>query len=109
MEKLLQLINEHENRDFSLDEELEEWAYIVPSKVWTEFEWHLRFNNANIVQFPNEMFDYYAISKEYGFIHWLVEHNKISLSRFGDNQIPEAVIAVLATEDNPIQTLIDLM
>ena len=78
-----------------------EWEYI-PSSLRTEYKWHLWFNNANTVQFPDEMFDYYAVSRKYGFIDWLVETGKIDAD-YG------SLISELARKSNPINYLIYLL
>ena len=113
MEKLLKLLSEYEESmiDKSLEEEDPEWIYEYP-KVWTEYNWHLRFNNANTVCFPKEMFDYYALSKEYGFIRWLVKnwHTTLEYWNWFKNTVSEkTLITVCAISDSPIQTLIQYL
>jgi hypothetical protein len=101
MEQLLNLLNEYEESmiDKSLEEEDPEWIYEYP-KVWTEFNWHLWFNNASKVQFPDEMFDYYAFSKEYWFIKHLVMNKKVDYNN-SDELITDIVLS-----ENPIKYLI---
>lgn len=104
MEKLLKLINEYDDSTFDepiLEEGEPEWI-IIPHPVWKEYRWHLWFNNADIVRFPDEMFDYYACSHRYGFIQWLVENKKIQ-ENYAD------LIQELATKSNPVKHLIWLL
>jgi hypothetical protein len=81
MKKLLELINKYddtlwETEEEEIEEEKSDWI-IENWKVWKEYCWHLRFNGANTVQFPLDMFDQYALSSTYWFIKWLVENNYI--------------------------------
>ena len=100
MERLLKLLNDYEESMIIKDEE-EELDWIIEyGKVWTEYNWHLRFNNANIVQFPDEMFDYYAISKEYWFIKWLIKNKQVDYANYDE------FIMDLATATHPIKYLI---
>ena len=119
MEKLLNLLNQYEESMIDKDLEEEEDWIIEYGKVRTEFNWHLRFNNANTVQFPDEMFDYYAISQKYWFIKWLVDNDKIDLDEVvdrmeswmhTDNSCDIAnVIMDLSISKNPISDLISML
>ena len=107
MEKLLELLNEYE-------------------KSWlNEFE---KYNNAGIVEWVehtkwNLYWRYWentwsymvVISKEYGFIKWLVENDKIDLLKL-DNRIAlsefnkvERVLMALSISDTPIEDLISYL
>ena len=96
--KLLELLNEYENRDL----ELGEWE---ESNARTENNWHLRFNGANKVQFDTYMFDSLALSKRYGFIKWLVENDKIDL----DNEELVSLMSELWERRNPVKCLLMLL
>ena len=100
MEKLIDLLNQYEESMIDKDLEEEEDWIIEYWKVRTEFNWHLRFNNANTVQFPDEMFDYYAISKKYWFIKWLIKEQKVDYDNYDE------FIMDLATANDPIKYLI---
>jgi hypothetical protein len=114
MEKLLDLLNEYENKDL----ELEEWE---ESNARTENNWHLRFNGANKVQFDTYMFDSLALSKQYWFIKWLVENEKIDYEKvrswewngsrwhFETVQPEYYIIMLLAIQDEPIEFLISIL
>ena len=113
MKKLIELLNEYENRDL----ELEEWE---ESNARTENNWHLRFNGANKVQFDTYMFDSLALSKQYWFIKWLVENEKIDFEkklntlRFESlvNQTLDSYLALLmllSIQDNPIEFLASIL
>ena len=109
MEKLLNLLNQYEESMIDKDLEEEEDWIIEYGKVRTEFNWHLRFNNANTVQFPDEMFDYYALSMKYRFIRWLIKNWYTTLEHWSwfQNSVSEkSLITICAVSDNPIQTLL---
>lgn len=128
MEKLLKLINEYEEEWIIFDEVDDEECFVDvhPCTLWTEYNWHLWFNNANKVQFDKWMFDRVAISKEYGFIQWLVENDKIDVNKvkkefYNNICITEywdedrvmwddnLVIAVLSISDSPIKFLCSIL
>ena len=109
MEKLLNLLNQYEESMIDKDLEEEEDWIIEYWKVRKEFNWHLRFNNANTVQFPDEMFDYYALSMKYRFIRWLIKNWYTTLEHWSwfQNSVSEkSLITICAVSDNPIQTLL---
>ena len=109
MEKLIDLLNQYEESMIDKDLEEEEDWIIEYGKVRTEFNWHLRFNNANTVQFPDEMFDYYALSMKYRFIRWLIKNWYTTLEHWSwfQNSVSEkSLITICAVSDNPIQTLL---
>lgn len=116
MEKLLKLINEYEEEWIIFDEVDDEECFvdIHPCTLWTEYNWHLWFNNANKVQFDKWMFDRVAISKEYGFIKWLVDNDKIDRKKvysFCDttDKPYEDILCLLALSDTPIEDLIEFL
>ena len=109
MEKLIDLLNQYEESMIDKDLEEEEDWIIEYGKVRTEFNWHLRFNNANTVQFPDEMFDYYALSMKYRFIRWLIKNWYTTLEHWSwfQNTVSEkSLITICAVSDDPIQTLL---
>ena len=124
MEKLLKLINEYEEEWIIFDEVDDEECFvdIHPCTLWTEYNWHLWFNNANKVQFDKWMFDKVAISKEYGFVEWLIEQDKIdvesycritSVERKWEKDVyrdeVDSLLMLLAIQDEPIEFLISLL
>ena len=126
MEKLLKLINEYEEEWIIFDEVDDEECFvdIHPCTLWTEYNWHLWFNNANKVQFDKWMFDKIAISKEYGFVEWLIEQDKINMEKvpmrcelyYQTRWIPwnvtddtDILIMLLAIQPKPIEFLIELL
>lgn len=104
MDKLLKLINEYENRDFieSLAEEPEDWIIEEP-QVRKEYKWHLWFNGANTVQFPDDMFDHYALSLSYGFIKRAINEWHIKGITLID------LVTELAFLRNPLERIIQLL
>lgn len=135
MEKLLKLINEYEESrwntidDWLTEEERENWSIIEETPMWREYEWHLRHCNANTVAFEKDTFDAYALSKKYGFIRWLLENwyiipytavyspiewktiwfnNWVTATTVNDS-IFDSLTAYLATSNNPISDLINLL
>ena len=128
MEKLIELLNEYENRDL----ELEEWE---ESNARTENNWHLWFNGANKVQFDTYMFDSLALSKQYWFIKWLVENEKIDWEKFQEPKMRgiiclisnwhnsewksykdyskelayESLLMLLSIQDEPIEFLVSIL
>ena len=122
MKKLIELLNEYENRDL----ELEEWE---ESNARTENNWHLRFNGANKVQFDTYMFDSLALSKQYWFIKWLVENEKIEYRKIIEKEIEvwfklvrikdypnkikeedvEELLMLLSIQDEPIEFLVSIL
>ena len=135
MEKLLKLINEYEESrwdtvdDWLTEEERENWAVIEELPTWSEYEWHLRHCNANKVAYEKDTFDAYALSKKYGFVRWLLENwyiipytavyspiewrtiwftNWVTVTTVNDS-IFDSLTAYLATSNNPISDLINLL
>ena len=122
MEKLIDLLNEYENRDL----ELGEWE---ESNARTENNWHLWFNGANKVQFDTYMFDSLALSKKYWFIKWLVENEKIEYRKIIEKEIEvwfklvrikdypnkimeedvEELLMLLSIQDEPIEFLVSIL
>ena len=134
MNELLKLINEYEEEWIIFDEVDDEECFvdIHPCTLWTEYNWHLWFNNANKVQFDKWMFDKVAISKEYGFIKRLVDNDKIDFEKYrimdtrkylhqhiignvcyvdirADVPNYEFILALLSIQDNPIEFLCDII
>ena len=127
MNKLLKLINEYEEEWIIFDEVDDEECFvdIHPCTLWTEYNWHLWFNNANKVQFDKWMFDRVAISKEYGFIKWLVDNDKIDLRKLrkpkrefwnymeilllNKSTRDSGLLMLLAIQDEPIEFLISVL
>ena len=125
MEKLLKLINEYEESrwevidDWLTDEEREEWwAIEYENDRWREYKWHLRVANANTVAFERDTFDYYAISKKYWFIKWLVKkwllepkeiYQEAILDQIKEWHEYEAYLQRINLQDNPIQYLISML
>ena len=119
MEKLLKLINEYEESrwniidDWLTEEEREEWWSIeYENDRWREYKWHLRLANANTVAFERDTFDWYAISKKYGFIRWLVKNWHTTLEHWNwfKNSVSEkSLITVCAISDDPIKTLMNYL
>lgn len=115
MEKLLKLINEYEESrwdtidDWLTEEERENWAIIEETPMWREYEWHLRHCNAKTVAYEKDTFDWYAISKKYWFIRWLIKNWYTTLeswSWFQNTVSEKSLITICAISDNPIQTLL---
>ena len=118
MEKLLNLLNQYEESMIDKDLEEEEDWIIEYAKVWKEYKWHLRFNNANTVQFPDEMFDYYALSREYWFIRWLLNHWKIwteflepmlKMNKRYNLGTHDTILMFLTTKENPLAALVAML
>ena len=135
MEKLLKLLNEYEESRWNLiddgltDEERENWIINEETPLWSEYEWHLWHCNANTVAFEKDTFDAYALSKRYGFIQWLLREwyiieysavyspiewrtiwftNWVTITTVNDS-IFDSLIAYIATSENPISDLINLL
>ena len=118
MEKLINLLNEYEESFIEKDLEEESDWIIEYGKVRKEYNWHLRFNNANTVQFPDEIFDYYALSKKYWFVMWLINHGKIwtdflePMLKMNERYhlgTRDTILMYLSNKDNPIQALISML
>lgn len=104
MDKLLKLINEYENRDFYewLEEEQEEWIIEEP-KVRKDYKGHLWFNGANTVQFPDDMFDHYALSLSYGFLKRAINEWHIKGITLVD------LVTELAVLRDPLERIIQIL
>ena len=124
MDKLIELINEYEEEWIIFDEVDDEECFVDvhPCTLWTEYNWHLWFNNANKAQFDKWMFDRVAISKDYGFIKRLVDNDKIEENNlslkvfqnifwggFVEVSTYEVLLMLLATSDTPIEDLISYL
>ena len=110
MEKLIKLLNEYE------EDKIKGTKWLSVMYVW-KYEWTLHYYNnykdENI--FDNVRF--LIISKEYWFIQWLVENNKIEFREdfyledqhwwwFGED---EDIIMILSIQDNPIEFLVSIL
>lgn len=111
MDKLVKLLNEYEREMQWLPKDFEDYTM-----------WNIEWNE--IVQ-PScdpdsrEYFKYYIISKDYQFIKWLVENDKIETNNlslrafknifsggwFVEVSDLEVILMLLATSDTPIQDL----
>ena len=125
MELLLKLLNEYEDSTREpIEDECEEWGIIIEKPRWSEYEWHLRVANANIVAFDKWTFDSYAFSKRYGFIKRLVENEKINEKNLNRMKTPryldsewalesyemeDEITMLLSISDNAIRLLISLL
>lgn len=101
MEKLIELLNERE-----MGEEWWEFYYLS--------DWVIRDDWWNI------LYDYRIISKEYWFIEWLVENDKIDYEKspweimFDDRMwttfsLEDSIVMMLSISNTPIQDLISLL
>ena len=124
MERLLKLINEYEESrwtmidDWLTEEERESWAIIEETPMWREYEWHLRHCNANTVAYEKDTFDYYALSKKYWFVKWLVSHWKLGtdfleplleMNKRYHLGTCDTIYMFLATKEKPLQTLLGML
>lgn len=105
MEKLIELLNE----------------YLSP------FSWYIQYHNENgfkrtptksAVEWDRMLQNEYVLGKSFGFIKWLVENNKINISKlwkksdmwFGDKYTrEESLLMLLSISDTPIEDLISYL
>jgi hypothetical protein len=87
-------------------------------KEWASFDW-----NITNWEFENHIYQKYLISKEYWFIKWLVDNEKIETnnlnlkvfkSMFSNDwtveiSYEELILMLLAISDEPIEFLISLL
>ena len=111
MEKLIELLNEYEKswlNEFEL-EKYEEWWYC---------KWNWRIFRGNWEN-ENELTPYELCSKQYWFIKWLVENEKVEWNN-KDIAIKEwilwksidnyhSLLMALAIQDEPIEFLIGIL
>lgn len=107
MKKLIELLNERE-----IGEKWWEFYYLSDGAIRDDW-WNI-------------LYDYRIISKEFWFIEWLVDNDKIDLEKvqnkfyydicltdYWDTERAywksDLVISVLSISDNPIQDLLDLL
>ena len=109
MEKLIELLNEFE--EYNKNCEFDEVYNYYPYRIWYEwdFETDLTKNCMNIT---------FIMSKTFWFIKWLVENDKIDISKlwkksdmwFGDKYTrEESLLMLLAISKNPIKELISYL
>ena len=100
MEKLIELLNEYEQ---------EEWCWRL--KYW-------KLHNKYYDDYDQKDEEIRLISKWYGFIKWLVENDKIDISKlwkksdmwFGDKYTrEESLLMLLSISDTPIEDLISYL
>lgn len=115
MEKLVKLLNQYEREKEWLPEDFEDYV------IW-EVEWD------NIIQWSVDpdarwYFNYYIISKDYEFIKWLVDNDKIDRDNILKNnwlfryffydleyvKVYQRLIMFLSVEDNPLDFLISIL
>jgi hypothetical protein len=120
MEKLIELLNKFEREMFP-----EEHEYIkFPD--WTDDDWWCWYYEEDPTFWEQEWFNYTSrgdkrnselnqlliISKEFGFIKWLVENEKIDLDRIPaieDNGATNIVLMLLSIQDEPIRFLCEIL
>ena len=99
MEKLIELLNEYEPYIASDGEHRDNFWYFI-YKWWSAI-------------FPKEIWMLKIISKEYWFIKWLVENEKIDLDGYPDidffNGDVNNLLMYLAIQDEPINFLISIL
>lgn len=106
MEKLIELLNEYE-KDISLWSEAD----------WREFDWNLHYycNYKDEYVFDNVY--YRIISKNFWFIKWLVDNDKIDLDKLEKKVLKENLIRkfdewllmLLSIQEKPIDFLISIL
>jgi len=78
MDKLVKLLNEYEREREWLPKDFEDYT------IW-DIEWN-EIVQSSCDPDSRKYFKYYIISKDYQFIKWLVENDKINFKKFdGDN------------------------
>ena len=110
MEKLIELLNEYNyvERTFEYSRKLSNWEYLECSVMWTDHD------------LIEEEMSAIIKSKEYWFIKWLVENDKIDFEkklntlRFESlvNQTLDSYLALLmllSIQDNPIEFLVSIL
>lgn len=105
MEKLIELLNEYEE--------------LSPSRLQRKYyseSWHIMYIDEEWEDVDDYRTDYEIISKEYGFIKWLVDNDKIDMKKhFYDKMncvwYPDLniVLCELAVSDTPIDDLISYL
>lgn len=105
MDKLVKLLNEYEREKEWLPKDFEDYA------IW-DIEWN-EIVQSSCDPDSREYFKYYIISKDYQFIKWLVENNKIDLDKveFVDEWTTkyQSLLMLLAISDTPIKDLISYL
>ena len=109
MEKLIELLNEYEN-DISL------WS----SADWREFDWNLHYYSNYKDEYVFDNVYYKIISKNFWFIKWLLDNNKIRYEKVREQVDKEPMsigrwlkynilLMLLAISDTPIEDLISYL
>lgn len=102
MEKLVKLLNQYEREKEWLPEDFED--YVIRDVEWDD-----------IIQWSADpdarwYFNYYIISKQYWFIKWLVDNNKINWWRIENNQdYAEYLWSSLPIEEYGVEILLMLL
>lgn len=124
MEKLIDLLNAYENErwevidDWLTEEEREQWLVIEEKPDWRAYCGHVWHINANTVAYDRYTFDTFVISRNYWFIRWLIENDKINLKAQWLVSLAEQlwmevsdsiVYMVLSLEYDPIRRLISIL
>lgn len=113
MEKLIELLNEYEKSSFEKDTnwvyEWEEWEYYEPNDRIIKGNWE---NEEILTQ-------YELCSKQFWFIKWLVENDKIDTEKVYNNSdypmvkrdefLYEWLLMLLAIQDEPIRFLCEIL
>ena len=116
MNKLIELLNEHEELAPSM----------LKRKYYSE-SWYIMYIDEEWEDVDDYRTDYEIISKEYGFIKWLVDNDKIDRDRCECRQLYNAlkrsedahwdknfskcerIVMLLAIQDSPIEYLISVL
>lgn len=126
MEKLIKLLNQYE---------IDRWMWSV-FNIW-KFAWEIHYYDNEKDEFVFDNVKLYIISKQYGFIKWLVENDKIDIEKIDwlkliptltyQNMIDDCdcwkshwhpytfawyideLLMLLAIQDNPIDFLISIL
>jgi len=99
MEKLIELLNKHRRE-------------IVKKQSWIT-QWHYNGYTFSLDNLKAQQAELLIISKQYWFIKWLVENEKIDLDGYPDidffNGDVNNLLMYLAIQDEPIQFLISIL
>ena len=102
MDKLIELLNEFDKKTF--------WKITLDNRIQIYGKWKCS--------------ESYLISKEYWFIQWLMENNKIDIEELADKKYKiydyefaedysdrnyETLLMLLSIQDNPIEYLISVL
>ena len=119
MEKLIELLNQYEDSRWeSVYIEDEDWIDYEEKPTRREVDWHIWHCNASTVAFEKDTFDSYALSKQYGFVIWLLNHWKLGtdflapmlkMNKRYHLGTHDTILMYLATKNNPIDALISML